>query len=140
MGAFRNAGALDPVLAGVLASVLVTWVTFLPSFLFIFTGAPYIEYLRGNKNLTAALSGITAAVVGVVLNLGVWFSIHTLFAEVTEVEIGPFHLLHPTWDLIDWGALGITLVAFFLYIKLKWDMLKVIGACAVLGLLVVFMT
>lgn len=140
MGAFRNAGTLDPVLAGVLASVIVAWVTFLPSFLFIFTGAPYIEYLRGNKNLTAALSGITAAVVGVVLNLGIWFSIHTLFPEVGEVKIGPLDVPSPTWHLLDWGALGITVVALILYFKLHWDMLKVIGACAVLGLLVVFLT
>lgn len=140
MGAFRHAGTLDPVLAGVIASVLVAWVTFLPSFLFIFTGAPYIEYLRGNKNLTAALSGITAAVVGVILNLGIWFSIHTLFAEVGEVKMGAFHLPSPQWKLLDVGALGITLVALFLYFKLKWDMLKVIGACAILGLLIEYFT
>ncbi len=90
MGAFRNAGTLDPILAGVLASVLVTWVTYLPSFFFIFTGAPYIEYLRGNKSLSTALSGITAAVVGVILNLGIWFSLHTLFGRVAEHKFGAF--------------------------------------------------
>ncbi len=133
MGAFRNAGALDPVLAGVLASVLVTWVTYLPSFLFIFTGAPYIEHLRGNKSLTTALSGITAAVVGVVLNLGIWFSIHTLFGEVGETTWGAFHLPIPHWATLDWGALFITLTALFIYFRLKWDMLKTIGICVVIG-------
>jgi chromate transporter len=138
MGAFRNAGALDPIVAGILASVLVTWVTYLPSFFFIFTGAPYIERLRGNKNLTTALSAITAAVVGVVLNLGVWFSIHTLFGKVGELRFGALHLPLPEWATMDWGAVLITLVALFVYLKLHWDMLKTIGVCAVLGLLIHF--
>ena len=133
MGAFRNAGALDPVLAGVLASVLVTWVTYLPSFLFIFTGAPYIEQLRGNKNLTTALSGITAAVVGVILNLGIWFSLHTLFKNMGELKYGALHIPSPDWASVDWGAVFITLAALFFYFKLKWDMLKTIGVCAGLG-------
>jgi chromate transporter len=136
MGAFRNAGALDPVLAGVLASVLVTWVTFLPSFLFIFTGAPYIEQLRGNKSLTTALSGITAAVVGVILNLGIWFSLHTLFSEVNEAKYGPLNIQLPNLTSIDWGAFFITLIALFLYFRLKWDMLKTLGSCVVVGVLV----
>jgi chromate transporter len=134
MGAYRNAGALDPVLAGVLASVLVTWVTFLPSFLFIFVGAPYIEHLRGNKSLTTALSGITAAVVGVILNLGIWFSLHTLFGEVNDVKWGKFQLPIPHWHTVEWGALFITLIALFLYFNLKWDMLKTIGTCVVVGI------
>ena len=135
MGAFRHAGALDPLLAGVLASLLVTWVTYLPSFFFIFTGAPYIERLRGNKSLASALSAITAAVVGVILNLGVWFSLHTLFARVNDVQWAWIHLGIPDWASISWGGLLITIAALFFYFKLKWDMLKVIGVCAVLGVL-----
>lgn len=138
MGAFRNAGTLDPILAGVLASVLVTWVTYLPSFLFIFTGAPYIEYLRGNKSLSTALSGITAAVVGVILNLGIWFSLHTLFGKVDEVQAGPLHLPLPVWNTVDWGALFITVAALFFSFRLKWDMLRTIGVCIVLGLIFKF--
>lgn len=134
MGAFRNPGSLDPLLAGVMASVLVTWVTYLPSFFFIFTGAPYIEHLRGNQNLSSALSGITAAVVGVILNLGVWFSIHTLFGRVDAKIIGPIHLPLPVWDTIDWGAACITLAALVFYFKLKWGMMKTIGASALLGI------
>ena len=84
MGAFRNPGSLDPMVAGVLGSIVTTWVTFVPCFLWIFLGAPYIEYLRGKKSLSTALSGITAAIVGVILNLALWFSLHTLFAEVNE--------------------------------------------------------
>src|SRR5690606_16161497 len=84
MGAYNNPGSMNPMTAGVLASIIVTWVTFVPCFLFIFLGAPYIEYLRGNKSLTTALSGITAAVVGVILNLGIWFAIHTVFSKVNE--------------------------------------------------------
>ncbi len=135
MGAFRNAGTLDPILAGVLASVLVTWVTYLPSFLFIFTGAPYIEYLRDNKSLSTALSGITAAVVGVILNLGIWFSLHMLFGKVDEVLAGPLHLPLPVWNTVDWGAVFITLAALFFSFRLKWDMLRTIGVCIVLGLI-----
>ena len=81
MAAFRDPGALPPLLAGVLGGVLTTWVTFVPCFLWIFLGAPFVEALRGNKALTAALAAITAAVVGVILNLAVWFALHTLFAE-----------------------------------------------------------
>jgi len=136
MGAFRFAGYLDPVLAGVLASVLVTWVTFVPSFLFIFTGAPYIEQLRGNKSLTTALSGITAAVVGVVLNLGIWFSLHTLFKQMGELNFGALHVPLPEWGSVDWGAVFITVAAMFLYFGIKWDMLKTIGACVVIGLII----
>jgi chromate transporter len=138
MGAFRNAGTLDPILAGVLASVLVTWVTYLPSFLFIFTGAPYIEYLRGNKSLSTALSGITAAVVGVILNLGIWFSLHTLFAQVGEVSAGPLHIPVPVWNTVEWGAVFITLAALVFTFRLKWDMLRTIGVCMVLGLIFKF--
>jgi chromate transporter len=138
MGAFRNAGTLDPILAGVLASVLVTWVTYLPSFLFIFTGAPYIEYLRGNKSLSTALSGITAAVVGVILNLGIWFSLHTLFGKVDEVLAGPLHLPLPVWNTVEWGALFITVAALFFSFRLRWDMLRTIGVCIVLGLIFKF--
>ena len=75
MGAFRDPGALSPLTAGVLGGLLATWVTFLPCFLFIFLGAPFIEKLRGNQYLHGALSAITAAVVGVILNLAIWFAI-----------------------------------------------------------------
>jgi chromate transporter len=86
MGAYRNPGDLPPLAAGVLGAVITVWVTFVPCFFWIFLGAPYIERLRGNLNLSSALSSITAAVVGVVLNLAIWFGIHVLFADVAEVR------------------------------------------------------
>jgi chromate transporter len=82
MAAFRDAGSMSPTLAGVLGGLLATWVTFTPCFLWIFLGAPVIEAMQGNKSLAGALSAITAAVVGVILNLSIWFAIHTLFREV----------------------------------------------------------
>src|SRR4051812_31090793 len=82
MAAFRAPGALPPLLAGTLGGLLTTWVTFAPCFLWIFVGAPYIERLRGNPALAGALSAITAAVVGVILNLAVWFALHTVFGQV----------------------------------------------------------
>ena len=85
LGAYRDPGDLDPWVAAVLASLLVTWVTFVPSFLFVLLGAPYMERLRGNRSLSAALTGITAAVVGVIANLGLYFAVHTLFAETQHV-------------------------------------------------------
>ena len=86
MGAFRDPGALSPLTAGMLGGLLATWVTFVPCFLFIFLGAPFIEVLRGNQALHGALSAITAAVVGVVLNLAIWFAIHTVFRETWPVR------------------------------------------------------
>lgn len=139
MGAFRHAGGMDPLLAGVLASLLVTWVTFLPSFLFIFTGAPYIEQLRGNKSLAMALSAITAAVVGVILNLGVWFSLHTLFGVVQEKQWGAICLPIARLETLNFGALAIMLAAMFFYFGLKWDMLKTLGACVFIGVVAWFL-
>ena len=84
LGAYRNPGDLDPWVAAVLASLLVTWVTFVPCFLFVFLGAPYVERLRDNRHLTAALTGITAAVVGVIANLAFYFAVHTLFTHASR--------------------------------------------------------
>ncbi|MBO0354918.1 chromate efflux transporter [Muricauda ruestringensis] len=138
MGAYRFAGTMDPLLAGIFASLLVTWTTFVPCFLFIFTGAPYIEYLRGNKNLTTALSGITAAVVGVVLNLGVWFSIYTLFGKVHESRSFGLRWLIPEWETINIPSLIIGLIAAFVYFILKWDMLKTILISVLCGIVYYF--
>ena len=87
MAAFRDPGGLSPMLAGTLGGLLATWVTFTPCFLWIFLGAPFVEKLRGNKALNAALSAITAAVVGVILNLAIWFAIHTIFRQTIQVRL-----------------------------------------------------
>ena len=87
MGAYHSPGVLDPMMAGCLGALVTTWVTFAPCFLWIFLGAPYIEALRGNRVLAAALTGITAAVVGVVLNLAIWFGLRVIFAELSDVAL-----------------------------------------------------
>ena len=89
MAAFREttAGALSPTMAGIAASLLVTWVTFVPCFMWVFLGAPYVERLRGRRSLNAALSAITAAVVGVIANLALWFALHTLFRAMHEENV-----------------------------------------------------
>jgi chromate transporter len=133
MGAYRNAGALDPMLAGVLGSVLTTWVTFVPCFLFIFVGAPWIQHLRGRRGLSAALSGITAAVVGVILNLALWFSIHVLFGDVAELRTAGMRILVPDPATLDVAALLIALGACVAIFVLKWGVLRTLGAAALAG-------
>jgi chromate transporter len=135
MGAYRHAAGIDPLTAGLLGSILVTWMTFAPCFLFIFAGAPYIEALRGNQDLSAALSGITAAVVGVILNLALWFSIHTLFGQVADVRVGPLRLLVPEWQTIDPVALLIAAGALFALFRLKAGMMPTLAGSAAVGLI-----
>ncbi|MDA0989388.1 MAG: chromate efflux transporter [Verrucomicrobia bacterium] len=140
MGAYQAAaagslGAIHPMLAGMLAAILVTWVTFVPCFLWIFLGAPYIERLRGNQRLTAVLSSITAAVVGVVLNLAVWFSFHKVFGEVREMARYGFHVLVPQWATLDWVALAIATCAFVAMFKFKAGMIRTLAVCVLVGLL-----
>lgn len=136
MGCYRDPGPLHPMVAGTLGAVLTTWVTFVPCFLWIFLGAPYIESLRGNKRLSAALSAITAAVVGVVLNLAVWFAIHVLFSEVHIVSVPPgVSLLVPAWGTISLPGALISLGAFVALFRFKLGMLPVLGASTVAGLL-----
>ncbi len=139
IGAYRFPGTLDPLVAGIIGSVVVTWVTFVPCFLFIFVGAPYIEYFKGNKSMSTALSGITAAVVGVVLNLAIWFSLHTLFSSHYDFQYGPLQLSVPNFPNIDWYAAGIAALAFIVYFGFKLDMFKTIGACVLVGLVVKFL-
>jgi len=135
MGAYRNPGGLDPMLAGVLGSILTTWMTFAPCFLWIFLGAPYIEYLRDNKSLGTALSAITAAVVGVVFNLAVWFSLHTLFASVTETHMGWLRLLIPSWATLDFVSLLIAAAAFIALFRFKMNMIITLASAALVGIL-----
>ena len=140
LGAYRNPGGLDPLLAGVLGSVLTTWVTFVPCFLWIFLGAPYIEYLRGKKSLSCALSAITAAVVGVIFNLAVWFSLHTLFGRVEEINISGIRLLVPDLRTADIASMIIAAGAFLLLFRFKLGMLKTLAVSAAAGILYHFLT
>ncbi|WP_022682303.1 chromate efflux transporter [Sphingobium bisphenolivorans] len=129
LAAFREAGGLNPLVAATLGAVLTTWVTFVPCFLWIFAGAPFIERLRGNRALSAALTAITAAVVGVILNLALWFAIHTLFREVRPV--GTFEV--PVLQSANIPALVLAAGALIAAFRFKVNMLLLLGACAVLG-------
>jgi chromate transporter len=136
LGAYRQPGELDPWVAAVLAALLTTWVTFVPCFLFILLGAPYVERLRHNRSLSSALTGITAAVVGVIASLAVFFALHTLFDDTRDVTGGPVSFEVPVWSSVDWAALAITALAFFLVFRAGWSVLRVLGACAAAGLAV----
>ena len=133
MGAFRHPGGLSPLLAGTLGGLLATWVTFVPCFLWIFLGAPFIERMRGNHALGGALSAITAAVVGVVLNLAVWFAIHTIFRQVQPLRAGPIHFDVPVPASVDPWALLIAAVAIVAMFRFKVGIFAVLGAASVAG-------
>jgi chromate transporter len=109
-------------------------VTFVPCFLFIFLGAPYVERLRGNRHLTAALNGITAAVVGVIASLAAYFAVHNLFSTTRRVDLGPALLDLPVWTSISPVAVGITVVALFLIFGRGWSPLRTLAVCAAVGL------
>jgi chromate transporter len=135
MAAFRNPGALPPLLAGTLGGLLTTWVTFAPCFLWIFLGAPYVERLRGNRALAGALSAITAAVVGVILNLAVWFALHTLFTETRTVSAGPLRFDWPVPASLDPAALALALGALVAVFRFRLGVLPTLAACATAGML-----
>ena len=139
MAAFRNPGGMHPMVAGTLGGLLATWVTFVPCFLWIFLGAPYIEALRGNKALNASLSAITAAVVGVVLNLAVWFFLHTVFGKVTLLNFGPLTLQLPELATLNWAALLLACAAMVATFRYHVGMFKVLAACALGGVAVTFL-
>lgn len=133
LAAFREASGLPPLLAATLGAILTTWVTFTPCFLWIFAGAPFIERLRGNRALAGALSAITAAVVGVILNLAVWFAIHTLFAEVGALRFGFSAIEVPVLASVNWPALILALGAIVAIFRFKAPILPVLAGCAALG-------
>jgi len=135
LAAYRNPGTLDPLLAGLLGSVLTVWVTFVPCFLFIFLGAPFIERLRGHRALSAALSAVTAAVVGVVLNLAVWFAVHTAFDVVGEPRRFGVRLLQPELSSIDWASVAISAAAALALFRFKVGVLRTLAGAAIAGLL-----
>lgn len=138
MGGFHEPGHLPPLLAGALAGLLTTWVTFTPCFLWIFLGAPYIEKLRGNRALAGALAAVTAAIVGVILNLAVWFALHTLFHEVARIDVGALRLQIPAWRSLDRASLALTAGAMLAIFKFKLGAMKALAACAAGGVLLHF--
>jgi chromate transporter len=120
LGGWNHPGELSPLTAASIGALITTWTTFLPCFLFIFLGAPYIEQLRGKEILSASLSAVTAAVVGVVLNLAVWFGLHVLF---------------PAKNIVDWFAVVVTVVALVGMVKFKWNIIPVVLGAGALGLI-----
>ena len=135
MAAFRAPGPLGPLVAGALGGFLAMWSTFVPSFLWIFLGAPYVEALLGNRALTSALSAVTAAVVGVILNLAVWFGLHVLFGQVHEIAFGPMRLFVPVLETVDYAALILSAAAMIAIFRLKIGMLWALASCSLAGLL-----
>ena len=134
MAAYRDPGSLAPMMAGTLSGLLATWVTFTPCFLWIFLGAPFVETLRGNKALNAALSAITAAVVGVVLNLAIWFAIHSVFRETVPVHAFPLSFDAPRLASVDWLALALTIAAAVAIFRFKIGMIATLAACCGTGI------
>ncbi|MGE5513627.1 MAG: chromate efflux transporter [Bacteroidota bacterium] len=135
MAAFRDPGSLSPMLAGTLGGLLATWVTFTPCFLWIFLGAPYVEKLRGNRALNAALSAITAAVVGVILNLAIWFAIHTVFRETLPVRAFPLAFDVPKLPSVNGWALALSVAAAVAIFRFRVGMIQTLGACCAAGVL-----
>jgi chromate transporter len=134
MGASRQATGLDPLLAGTVGGILTTWVTFVPCFLWIFLGAPHAERLRANRALSAALTGITAAIVGVVLNLALWFALHTLFGRIEAVAWGPLSFEVPAVASLNLPALILTAGAALAIFRFRVGALWTLGACTIVGL------
>jgi chromate transporter len=135
MGAYRDHSSSDPMLAATLAAVLTTWVTFIPCFLWIFLGAPFIETLRNNVALTGAMSAVTAAVVGVIMNLAIWFALHVLFRDVIQWQGYGMALDVPVWHLVDVPAAVLTFAAVLATFWFKTGMLPTLLACSLAGVL-----
>jgi chromate transporter len=133
MAAFRQPGGLDPVLAGFVGGLLAMWSTFVPPFIWIFLGGPYVEALIGNKTLNAALSAVTAAVVGVILNLAIWFALHTLFAELHPMHGYGLQLELPVLASVNWPALAISAAALVAILRFGAGMLLTLAACSLAG-------
>ena len=133
LGGARLSG-FDPVAGGLAGALVALWFTFAPSFLFIFAGAPYVETIRQSKRLAAALSAVTAAVVGVIANLAVWFGLHVLFGTLDEVETGPFRLLLPDLASFDPAAAIIAAGAAVALLALRVNLIAVLAAASAAGL------
>ena len=132
LAAARQPGALDPMVAGTLGGLIAMWSTFVPSFLWIFAGGPYVESLTGNRRLNAALSAVTAAVVGVILNLAVWLSLHVLFGQM--MRVGFVNL--PVLESVNWAALGIAVAAMVAIFHYRAGVVAVLAASCAAGVVI----
>ncbi|HVL78950.1 MAG TPA: chromate efflux transporter [Sphingomicrobium sp.] len=134
LAAYRDPGMLNPLLAGTIGGLIATFVTFAPCFLWIFAAAPYVERLRGNARLSGALAGILAAAVGVIASLALWFGIHALFAQSTEVAAGPLHFDLPVLESLDPWAVLLALLAAFALFRLKLGIATTVLIAAAAGI------
>lgn len=134
LAAFRSPEPFSPIVAGIIGAALTTWMTFAPCFLWIFTFAPWIERLQHATRLKGGLAALTAAVVGVIANLSVWFALHVLFARVTIMDVGPMQLNLPDWATFDWRAGVLSLLAAVILFALKWSIFRMLAVLAVAGL------
>jgi chromate transporter len=132
LAGYREAGG---VAGGLFAAMIVLWVTFVPCFLWIMAAAPYIERLHAMPRLSGALAGITAAVVGVILNLTIWFALHVLFARVGQFDLGILRPWVPDWRTLDAAALALSLIAALALLRFHAGIFTTLGLCAVLGLI-----
>ena len=135
LAGYRQGGG-SPIAMGILGAVVTLWATFAPCFLYIFAGAPYIERLKSAPRLKSALSAITAAVVGVVLNLSVWFALHVIFGNVGNVDIGHLHVPVPVIASLNWTAAALAVLAALLLFRMHAGVMTVLGICGALALLV----
>jgi chromate transporter len=133
MAGFRHPGVLSPLAAGVLGGTLTSWTTFTPCFLWIFLGAPVAERLREARALNGALAAITAAVVGVIANLAVWFALHVVFADLSSVALGPLRLDWPRLSSVNLPALALSLSAAAALFRFRQGVIRVLLACAAIG-------
>ena len=129
LAAFRDGG----ITLGLMGAAVTLWVTFVPCFLWIFAGAPYLDALSARPRLTGALAAITAAVVGVMLNLSLWFALHVLFTTVQAVDVGLLTLWVPQWPSVDWRALVIVALCAALVFKYEWGIVRLLALATVVG-------
>ena len=134
LAAFRAPGPLDPALAGILGATLTTWVTFAPCFLWIFAFAPWMDRIQRAPSLKGGMAGVTAAIVGVIGNLALWFALHVLFARIIEVEVAAVRFQWPDLASFDWRAALIAGVAMILVFALKRGIIFTLGVVAAMGL------
>ncbi len=140
IAAFRAPEPFPPLVAGIIGAVLTTWVTFAPCFLWIFAFAPWIERLENARWLKSGLSTLTAAVVGVIANLALWFALHVLFTRVDEVGAGPLHLALPDWQSFSWQAAILAASAAIMIFRLKWNIMIVLAVSGLSGLALGWLT
>jgi len=133
MGSFLAGFKEGGLLLGLSAAMVTLWVTFAPCFLWIFAGAPYIEWISNQPRLRGALKAITAAVVGVILNLSIWFAMHVLFSDVSLQKVGPITLWRPDFETIEWLTVALFLVSGFLAFRLHWGIIRVLLVASLLG-------